>query len=709
MKKTRSTKRALLMSVLALVMCVSMLIGSTFAWFTDSVTSSGNKIVAGTLKIDLELKDAKTDAWASVKDASDPIFNYLNWEPGYTDVKILKVENEGTLALKWVAKFVSQNELSELADVIDVYVCPSATELNYPTDRSLAGYKHVGTVAEFVNTIEETTYGTLEANEVAYLGIALKMQESADNKYQGMDLGGTFDIQILATQFTSEDDSFDDQYDKDSVYADAYVTNVADLAAALAEGGTVALMEDLTIDNTNAITINKGAEAVLNLNGHKIVATSELSSGNQAAFKVLGDLSVVGTGLVSAEHKGANMGWGNLVAAFSVEGGSLTLGEGVIVSHKGGSDMAYAVDVNSTIGTTTLNVEGAIVSSPYTAVRLFNNHKTAQAIVNYKAGYLDGAKRDIWVQNPSASAVDANGVVNIADGLIYTMSVQTTSYNSRIYQFDTSVVSNSADFKTAVAAGEKVVLTGDVTFNSKVNKDAAIELNGNTFEATGTIELGSNADLTMNGGAYEVNSTYGHVDVRPSSAEGSTVLFEDVDFSFNKLNVTNGPSTNRLGSVVEVCATATDAHTVIVFKNCTFDNAQVLFEGMSGKTGSFEATFENCTFNALTSSAPIYVQNYVKGTINVINCTFNLTVTSSTASAISVSPSSSTAVTVNAKDNTINAEAATPYTYDAAKGEDATYNVKVNGTPANIKFISSYSNTTLNVTGTTATGIAVAG
>ena len=140
-----------------------------------------------------------------------------------------------------------------------------------------------------------------------------------------------------------------------------------------------------------------------------------------------------------------------------------------------------------------------------------------------------------------------------------------------------------------------------------------------------------------------------------------------------------------------------------MFKNCTFDNAQVVFEGMSGKTGEFEATFENCTFNALTSSAPIYVQNYVKGTLNVIGCTFNLECTSSTASAISVSSSSSTVVTVNAQNNKINAVAATP-TDSSVTGVDV---VKVNGTPANIKFIS-YLGTvsTMNETGTIKTGIA---
>lgn len=220
MTKQKSTKRALLLSALSLLMCVSMLIGSTFAWFTDSVTSGSNKIVAGTLKLDLELLEKNADGtteWNSIKESKAPIFNYNLWEPGYTDVKILKVENEGTLALKWIAKFVSASELSILADVIDVYVKPSANELTYPADRNLEGYKKVGTVADFVDTIEETTYGNLAAGEVAYLGIALKMQESAGNDYQGLSLG-TFDIQILATQDTVESDSFDDQYDVNAEY-----------------------------------------------------------------------------------------------------------------------------------------------------------------------------------------------------------------------------------------------------------------------------------------------------------------------------------------------------------------------------------------------------------------------------------------------------------------------------------------------------------
>ena len=228
MTKQRTTKRALLLSALSLLMCVSMLIGSTFAWFTDSVTSGNNKIVAGTLQIDLELLE-ENGSWTSIKESGKAIFDYENWEPGYTDVKILRVSNKGTLALKWLAKFVSNYELSPLADVIDVYV--NTTVDAYPENRSdLSGWTKVGTVKEFVNTISATTKGTLEAGASANLGIALKMQETADNRYQGMDLGGTFDIQIIATQYTSEDDSFDNQYD---LSAAIYVDSAEEAQAAL--------------------------------------------------------------------------------------------------------------------------------------------------------------------------------------------------------------------------------------------------------------------------------------------------------------------------------------------------------------------------------------------------------------------------------------------------------------------------------------------
>ena len=213
----KNFKKSFLMSTVALLLCFLMFLGTTFAWFTDEVTSSANKIIAGNLKLDLEVLDKATGAWYSVKENSDPIFNYENWEPGYTNATFLKVENEGNLALKWQARFSSSNGVSKLAEVIDVYVLPSETELSYNNlTRDLDGWQKVGTLDQFINTLSDTTYGYLEeAGEVAYLGIALHMQEDAGNEYQGIGLEA-FDIQIVATQMSHEDDSFGPDYDNDA-------------------------------------------------------------------------------------------------------------------------------------------------------------------------------------------------------------------------------------------------------------------------------------------------------------------------------------------------------------------------------------------------------------------------------------------------------------------------------------------------------------
>ena len=218
MTKTKSTKRALLLSALSLLVCVSMLVGSTFAWFTDSVTSAGNKIVAGTLNIDMSVKD-ETGTYQSVKENSDAIFGYTLWEPGYTEWKNIKVSTTSNLALKYAMNIAIKGERSILADVIDVYY--AASEITKPADRSLDGLTRLGTISEVL----DSTTGALindtlipdQNNTEDYATIVLKMQESAGNDYQGKTIG-EFDIQILATQLTYESDSFDDQYDADAKY-----------------------------------------------------------------------------------------------------------------------------------------------------------------------------------------------------------------------------------------------------------------------------------------------------------------------------------------------------------------------------------------------------------------------------------------------------------------------------------------------------------
>ena len=218
MTKTNRAKRSLLMSGLALLLCISMLIGSTFAWFTDSVTSAGNIIKSGTLDVEMFWADGKEvpDDSANWIDASTgPIFEYDNWEPGYTVVRHIKIENIGSLALQYQLAILANGPVTDLTDVIDVYYADGATQVS---GRDLTGMTKLGTLTDVLANMDNSASGNLIPAEDHTITLALKMQETAGNDYQYKSIGATFSVQLLATQLTYETDSFDDLYDEDTKY-----------------------------------------------------------------------------------------------------------------------------------------------------------------------------------------------------------------------------------------------------------------------------------------------------------------------------------------------------------------------------------------------------------------------------------------------------------------------------------------------------------
>ena len=217
MTSSKHTKRALLASVLSVVLCCAMLIGSTFAWFTDSVTSTGNIIKSGTLEVTMEwAKGTENPASATWKDASEgAIFDYDLWEPGYTEVRHVRISNVGSLALKYEVRIAATGEVSELADVIDVYYIKDGEQI---TDRTqLKDSNKIGTLAQVLANPYAAKGNLLgkkgETVDSDIATIALKMQESAGNEYQGKSIGSEFAIQLVATQDTVEYDSFGNEYD----------------------------------------------------------------------------------------------------------------------------------------------------------------------------------------------------------------------------------------------------------------------------------------------------------------------------------------------------------------------------------------------------------------------------------------------------------------------------------------------------------------
>jgi len=208
----KATKRALLTSVMALVMCVVMLVGTTFAWFTDTASTAVNKIQAGNLDIELEMKNAgggwdkaegKTLYFLQKQGDQKVQSADILWEPGCTyELPELRIVNKGNLALKYKVIINGIEGDAKLNEAIDWTITPgTATDGSnvVKLESAPAGYEYALTAKDAANTL--TISGT--------------MKKEAGNEYQGLSIDG-IGITVVATQYTYEKDSIDDQYDKDA-------------------------------------------------------------------------------------------------------------------------------------------------------------------------------------------------------------------------------------------------------------------------------------------------------------------------------------------------------------------------------------------------------------------------------------------------------------------------------------------------------------
>ena len=254
----KQTKRALITSVVSLLVCFSMLVGTTFAWFTDSVTSSGNVIKSGTLDVSMHWAEGKeAPDSASWKDASQgAIFNSELWEPGHTEVRHIKISNIGTLALKYQLRIYANGDVSDLADVIDVYFVDPAVQVSDRT--ALDAVVPAGTLTEVLAGMPGNVSGDLGAGASNLITIALKMRENAGNEYQNKEIGSNFVIQLIATQDTVESDSFDDQYDKDSEFLE--VNESADIVNNNGKLGEAVILTAETPYGDINVTVPAGAQ-----------------------------------------------------------------------------------------------------------------------------------------------------------------------------------------------------------------------------------------------------------------------------------------------------------------------------------------------------------------------------------------------------------------------------------------------------------------
>ena len=453
MRKCKDTKRALLISVLSVALCLAMLVGTTFAWFTDVARTGYSTITSGRLDIVLQYKDGET--WKSaegktlnfVKAADAAEDEELLWEPGCTYyLPEVRVINNGTLAVKYeydTSKFVFTGD-TKLLDALEF-------------------------VGEAEGDDPESPAILLPGEHSNALKIGFHMKETAGNEYQGLTLTGA-QIAVVATQATSESDSFDNTYDKDAQYPISVTTG--DELQAIVSNATapvnIVLANSITTNNfvipaDKDVTLDLNGCTVTNAESHTILNKGHLTLTDSSADKSGQIISLKGN--TAALRNGDN-------AVCVVEGGT--------ISRDGANGNTWHVVEN--FGKMTFN-GGKVVLKNGNGFAITNGWNyfdpgasTTHAVMEINALELD---------------TDSSGIKNCRYGdlTVNNVNVASTGYWALSNDYLGTAVINGGTFTS--------------TSFKAVSNGAAMTVNGGTFDGTEGFFVQSYATLTvLNGGTF---------------------------------------------------------------------------------------------------------------------------------------------------------------------------------------------------------------
>ena len=392
MKSKKAVRSALGMSVLSIALCAAMLIGTTFAWFTDTATTSVNKIQSGTLDIALEMKDNE-GKWVSAEGKTlqflvngkipaqkdDGTYETILWEPGCTYVlPQLRVVNKGNLAVKFKVAVTGLEGNTELAPVIEWTI----------NGLKLGDDLHLAPKANDTEVFPATEF-TISAH----------MQETAGNEYQNKSIENIA-ITVVATQDTVEFDSKDDQYDADAIYPV--------VAAATVNTGSDTVLKDKEVDHNVKLTAPVGSVAAETTSLKLTVDTVSTPAGitvsdtqNSQTFEVKlvdqnGEKVKATSGLFTVEM---NVGTGRT--------GLKLYHDGVLMTDDGTTltNVADHYIYNSATGYVTMKVSHF---SPFTAV--FNKEKWENHAAESYATPVDETNKVVTIASAKELALFAKQV-----------------------------------------------------------------------------------------------------------------------------------------------------------------------------------------------------------------------------------------------------------------------------------------------------------
>ena len=586
MARSKTTKRALVASACATLMCVAMLIGTTFAWFTDTASTSVNKIQSGTLKVqlvDAQGNDLEGTTLDFKKAAEATEGEKVLWEPGCTyELPAVYVKNNGSLALKYEIKITGINGDAKLNEAIDWTINGNAIGNN------------IGELAAGVTSEALTIKG--------------HMKEEAGNEYQNLSIDGIA-ITVYATQNTVEYDSNDNQYDKDAfdalaalypVYASAEVTetganiststvSVSVPKAAIAEG----------VDNV-AVTVTKSAD----VDSTFTLSSDENTTVQQFDVEVTGikdnntsEIEVkmfIGKGYtfsnpsaVTVQHLKADNSVENLTGSYDTNTGFVAfkttsfspfavatpnvdavVGTGTETTYY--ADLANAVSAVNTDGGTVTLLRDVVLSAPITIGTTSTNNKTIAIVGNNHK--LDGS----GITSANCNSSDPRAV-NVWDGTNMTVTLK-----------NLTIVGPEASYGRGIA-------TGDTNGLKLILEDCEVSASYYAINVYEDANHAYNPEITVRNTTLKNVSGYCAINIW---AQGTKATFENS--TLIGVNKWSGTS-DDFATIVLVNDKAADnaKNSTLAFTNCTI---KAVMQGtaieylLDARASGAKATFDGCKF-----------------------------------------------------------------------------------------------------------------
>ena len=651
MSNKKATKRALLTSILAICLCLVMLIGSTFAWFTDTASTSVNQIQSGTLKVGLQMKDNE-DQWV---DAEGETLQFkvngkiptegtkILWEPGCTyELPALRVVNKGNLALKYKISITGLTGDAKLLEAIDFTVSvvePGLTPLPAGEGEATAA---TPTTAKDLNNFE----GTLLAGEkTGVITITGKMRADAGNEYQNLSID-SIGITVLATQLASEFDSINNTYDTDATYLNtekdedgnvtAYLVGTADELVYFAKtvnvdgekysGVTIKLTDDINLSGRNWTPFGTAAKPFVSTfdgNGHTI---SDLTVNAREAAGLFGRMYGKVQNLTVTDATVTGNHWAGVIAGYSTANG-------------------MTID-SCTVTNSTVSIAPELVDSKY------DNGDKAGGIIGYCV-YGDTVTNCTVEDCTIKGYRDIGGIVGCAMGDKETKTNITNNTVNNVTLIQDSTNGYEAGEITTV--GDIVGRYNDLTDTTGSTADGVTrqtvkpisgqeELNEaiNGAAAGTTIAIPANLDVTL--------------DEKATIKEGVTLAGvgkDETTLNVEKFNVKEDNVTLKDMTIKGKAPAGNDGALRIGGDNTVIDNVKFIGQGFNGDTKGISVTGANTTIkNAHISHAfrGIIFWDNIGGDNVIENCIIEDVIYTFNINAKTVEPGT----TLTVKDSTLN-------------------------------------------------------